>query len=63
MSIVLNIFGGMMSCEKIALSIIMAIEEVSVTKPIVLRLKGTHSESAKKIIEGKEKSLGIFYCD
>lgn len=52
-----------MSCDKIALSIIRAAGEINATKPMVLRLKGTHSESAKKMIEGKEESLGIYYCE
>ena len=62
-AIVLNIFGGIMSCDKIAASIIRAADEVQTTKPIVLRLKGNNSESAKKMIEGKEESLGIYYCE
>ena len=62
-SIILNIFGGIMSCDKIAASIIRAVDEITTTKPIVLRLKGTHSESAKKMIEGKEESLGIFFSE
>lgn len=62
-AIVLNIFGGIMSCEKIAASIIQAVNEITTTKPIVLRLKGNHSDSAKKMMEGKEESLGIYYCE
>jgi succinyl-CoA synthetase beta subunit len=42
-AIVLNIFGGIMSCDKIAASIIRAADEVQTTKPIVLRLKGNNS--------------------
>ena len=52
-----------MSCDKIAASIIRAVDENTTTKPIELRLKGTHSESAKKMIEGKEESLGIFFSE
>lgn len=62
-SIVLNIFGGIMSCDKIAASIMRAVDEITTTKPIVLRLKGTHSDSAKKMIEGKEESLGVYFCE
>jgi len=38
--IVINIFGGILSCDMIASSILLAIEEVTPTKPIILRLKG-----------------------
>ena len=30
-------------------------------KPIILRLKGTNSDKAKKMILGREKELGIFF--
>lgn len=38
-----------------------AAKQVGLKKPIVLRLKGTNADIAKKMIEGKEKELGIFY--
>lgn len=38
-----------------------AAEQVGLKKPIVLRLKGTNADIAKKMLEGKEKELGIFY--
>ena len=47
----------------IASSIIRAASEINATKPIVLRLKGNNFESAKKMILGKEESLGIYYCE
>jgi succinyl-CoA synthetase beta subunit len=49
--IVINIFGGILSCDKIASTLLHAVEEVTPTKPIIMRLKGTHSESAKRMIE------------
>jgi succinyl-CoA synthetase beta subunit len=33
------------------------------TKPIVLRLKGTNSEKAREMIKPREKQLGIFFDD
>ncbi len=62
-AIFINIFGGIMSCDMIASSIIRAAEEANATKPIVLRLKGNNSESAKKMIEGKEQRLSIYFCE
>lgn len=47
----------------IASSIIKAAEELNAQKPIVLRLKGNKSEEAKKMIEGREDILGIYFCD
>jgi len=46
-AIFINIFGGILKCDNLANSIIKAAEEISLTKPIVLRLKGTNSDKAK----------------
>lgn len=42
-SIFINIFGGILKCDNLANSIIRAAEQISLSKPIVLRLKGTNS--------------------
>jgi succinyl-CoA synthetase beta subunit len=60
-AIFINIFGGILRCDKLMESILSASKTVGLTKPIVLRLKGTNSDIAKKMLEGKEKDLGIFY--
>jgi len=62
-SIFINIFGGILRCDELTQSIINAAKEVNLTKPIVLRLKGTNADIAMKMIEGKEKELGIFFDD
>lgn len=62
-TIFINIFGGIMKCDMIASSIIRAAEEINKTKPIILRLKGNKSEEAKKMIEGKEDILGIYFTE
>lgn len=49
-SIFINIFGGILRCDKLAESIITSAESVKLTKPIVLRLKGTNSEEARNMI-------------
>jgi len=38
-----------------------AAKEVGLAKPIVLRLKGTNADIAKKMLEGKQEELGIYY--
>jgi succinyl-CoA synthetase beta subunit len=62
-SIFINIFGGILKCDNLANSIIRAAEEISLNKPIVLRLKGTNSEKARELIKPREKDLGIFFDD
>lgn len=60
-AIFINIFGGILRCDKLAQSVIDAHKKVGLTKPIVMRLKGTKSDVAKAMIAGKEKELGIYY--
>ena len=60
-AIFVNIFGGILRCDNLAASIIQANKENSFTKPMVLRLKGTNSDIARKMIAGKEKELNIQY--
>jgi len=60
-AIFVNIFGGILKCDVLTQSILNAAESVGLTKPVVLRLKGTNSDIAKKMLEGKQESLGITY--
>ena len=60
-AIFVNIFGGILRCDKLAESLIAANQKNKFTKPMVLRLKGTNSDIAKGLIAGKEKELGIYY--
>jgi len=62
-SIFINIFGGILKCDNLASSIIVAAKQISLSKPIVLRLKGTNSDKAREMIKPKEKELGIFFDD
>ena len=48
--ILVNIFGGIMKCDVIALGVIGAIKEVGLDVPLVVRLSGTNSELGKKIL-------------
>lgn len=52
-AIFVNIFGGILQCDVLTQSILNAAKEVGLTKPIVLRLKGTNADIAKKMLEGK----------
>jgi len=60
-SIFVNIFGGILRCDLLVESIINAHKQEGFTKPIVLRLKGTNSDIAAKMMEGKEEELGITF--
>lgn len=60
-TILINIFGGIVRCDIIAEGAIRAARELSIKKPIVMRIKGTNADLAKKLI--KESGLDLHWCD
>jgi len=52
-AILVNIFGGIVRCDRVALGIVEAFKKLgnSVNIPIIVRLQGTNSEKAKEIID------------
>jgi succinyl-CoA synthetase beta subunit len=50
-AILVNIFGGIMRCDVIALGIIRAVQVLGLKKPLVVRLEGTNVDAAFKLIE------------
>ena len=49
-AIFVNIFGGILRCDNLTEAIIAANKANKFSKPMVLRLKGTNSDIAKKMI-------------
>ena len=49
--VLVNIFGGIMQCDRIAHAIVAAAEEVGFEVPLVVRLEGTNVEAAREILE------------
>ena len=49
--ILINIFGGIMRCDVLALGVVEAAKEMEIDIPIVIRLAGTNYEKGKKILE------------
>ena len=50
-AILVNIFGGIMRCDVIALGIVNAAKEIGLGKPVIIRLQGTNVEEARALIE------------
>ncbi|UPH71717.1 ADP-forming succinate--CoA ligase subunit beta [Abyssibius alkaniclasticus] len=59
--ILVNIFGGIMRCDVIAEGVIVAVKEVGLQVPLVVRLEGTNVELGKKIIN--ESGLNVIAAD
>ncbi|HET7922927.1 MAG TPA: succinate--CoA ligase subunit beta, partial [Gammaproteobacteria bacterium] len=49
-AILVNIFGGIVRCDLIAEGIIVAVKEVGVSVPVVVRLEGTNVEKGKALL-------------
>ncbi|MCY4257899.1 MAG: ADP-forming succinate--CoA ligase subunit beta [bacterium] len=50
-AIFINIFGGITRCDEVANGIIEAVKRVHITSPIVIRLDGTNSAIAWKLLD------------
>ncbi|MHB1920985.1 MAG: ADP-forming succinate--CoA ligase subunit beta [Chitinophagaceae bacterium] len=51
-AILINIFGGIVRCDRVAQGVIDAYKSIGTIKiPIIVRLQGTNAESAKDLIE------------
>ncbi|ARO13490.1 succinyl-CoA synthetase beta subunit [Ketogulonicigenium robustum] len=59
--ILVNIFGGIMRCDIIAEGIIVAVQEVGLKVPLVVRLEGTNVELGKEII--RNSGLNVIPAD
>ncbi|ERI09194.1 succinate-CoA ligase, beta subunit [Aneurinibacillus aneurinilyticus ATCC 12856] len=55
--IFINIFGGIMKCDVIAEGVVEAAKQVSLDRPLVVRLEGTNVDLGKKILN--ESGLNI----
>ncbi|XP_049852182.1 succinate--CoA ligase [ADP-forming] subunit beta, mitochondrial-like isoform X2 [Schistocerca gregaria] len=49
-TILVNIFGGILRCDHIAIGIIQSMKEIKLEKPVILRLQGTNARKAKEIL-------------
>jgi succinyl-CoA synthetase beta subunit len=49
-SIFFNIFGGITRCDEVARGILGALEQMSITLPIVVRLDGTNAEEGRRLL-------------
>jgi len=50
-AVLINIFGGIVRCDRVATGVVEAAKKVNVTIPIVIRLAGTNAEEAAVILQ------------
>ena len=59
--ILVNIFGGIVKCDLIAEGLLKAVKLLDIKLPIVVRLEGTNSKQARKLL--KSSGLNINFVD
>jgi succinyl-CoA synthetase beta subunit len=57
--IFINIFGGIVRCERIAHGVIEAAKEVKITVPLVVRLQGTNAPEGRKLLADSGLKLEV----
>ncbi len=60
-AILINIFGGIVRCDRVANGVIQAVRDLGLKVPVVVRLDGTNASEAKQILS--ESGLSIIPAD
>jgi succinyl-CoA synthetase beta subunit len=56
-AILVNIFGGIVRCDRVAAGVVQATKSINIKVPVVVRLQGTNAKEAKQILD--ESGLNI----
>lgn len=56
-AVLINIFGGIVRCDRIANGIIAAVKELDLNVPVVVRLEGTNADIAKELLVNSDVAL------
>ncbi|RQV98474.1 ADP-forming succinate--CoA ligase subunit beta [bacterium] len=56
-AILVNVFGGIVRCDRVAEGVIQAAKEVKVSVPVVVRLEGNNADIAAKLLDESGLSL------
>ncbi|MFF1357398.1 ADP-forming succinate--CoA ligase subunit beta [Streptomyces sp. NPDC058297] len=56
-SVFVNVFGGITACDAVADGIVQALESVTLTKPLVVRLDGNSAAAGRAILDGRAHPL------
>ncbi len=56
-AILVNIFGGIVRCDRVANGIVQAVSEMNLNVPVVVRLEGTNADIAKTVLDESGVSI------
>ena len=60
-AILVNIFGGIVRCDLIAEGVMIAVKQVGVSVPVIVRLEGTNVEKGRELL--RNSGLAIISAD
>ena len=60
-AVLINIFGGILRCDRLAEGVIHAVRSLRVTVPIVIRMEGTNVEQGRRMLQ--ESGLNFITAD
>jgi succinyl-CoA synthetase beta subunit len=60
-AILINVFGGIVRCDRVANGVIQAAKNINISVPVVVRLQGTNAVEARKILD--ESGLNLISAD
>ena len=56
-AVLINIFGGIVRCDRVANGVVQAVKELGLEVPVVVRLEGTNADIAQKILSESGVSI------
>jgi len=56
-AILINIFGGIVRCDRVANGVVQAVKELGLEVPVVVRLEGTNAKEAQSILKSSAVSI------
>ena len=58
-AILINIFGGIVRCDRVAAGVIKARKKIEVNVPVVVRLAGTNADVAAEMLENSDMDFAV----
>jgi succinyl-CoA synthetase beta subunit len=58
-AILINIFGGIVRCDRVANGVVEAAKNVHVNVPVVVRLEGTNAKEAREILANSGLNFAV----
>ncbi len=58
-AVLINIFGGIVRCDRVASGVIQAVNDLGVETPIVVRLEGTNADEAGQILRDSGLAFSV----